>query len=611
MPQRPQVNRYSGVLMRLAGDTAGTTLAMMAAAMIPTIVIAGSAIDVTRMYVTKTRLQQACDAGVLAGRKFLLDSAATTLDSNAQAQAQKFFGNNFKAGWMGTTAVSFSPTKTGDNQVAGTASATVPMTIMASFGQTQKVVTTTCEARFDLADADIMFVLDTTGSMSCVPSASATCSGASATYTRGDGTTGYYATEASGSKLQVVRDAVLLFYDTMVANADPSTHIRYGFVPYASSVNVGSQLQQSWLVDSWKYQSRRAVGDSPNGNYTDTTYNNQTLAQCDARVGRSLPANTDDYKFDTNNAATVYTKRSYSGTTCVIRAQPMRPIWRYNQWTQDVSQFKTGAAVQDPTKFSVSLNKWQGCIEERDTTASTTFNAASLPGDLDPDLQPTSDATKWRPSWPEIIYDRSGSYVAAPSDSTGTNTSWGDTNMRQSGYTACGMPAQRLQTMTRGQVSSYVNNVDFKPLGGTYHDVGMIWGTRFLSPTGPFSGDTAPWPGRNSPNRHIIFMSDGSMAPNADIYGLYGMETLDGRVAAGSTGTLTARHNERFKAVCAAAKARNITVWMIAFGVGGVLTPEMQACASPGKAFYVPDGQSLKDKFKEIATQIAELRLSK
>lgn len=611
MRENSQVNRYHGVLARLARDQTGSTLAMMAAAMIPTIVIAGSAIDVTRMYVTKTRLQQACDAGVLAGRKFLADSAATTLDANAQEQAQKFFGNNFKAGWMGTTAVSFNPTKTGDNQVAGTASATVPMTIMASFGQTQKVVTTTCEARFDVADADIMFVLDTTGSMSCAPSAAATCAGAPTSYTRADGTTGYYDTEVAGSKIQVVRDAVLLFYDTMVANADPSTHIRYGFVPYASSVNVGGALQPEWLVDDWTYQSRRAVGDSNFGGSTNTTYNGLTSAQCDAKVGRSLPADVNDYKFDTGSNATVYTKVSFSGGTCVIKAQPTKPIWRYNQWSQDVSDFKTGTAVQDPTKFAVSLVKWQGCIEERNTTASTTFNAASLPPDLDPDLVPTSNATKWRPSWPEVIYDRSGSYVAAAQDSTGTNTSWGDATMRQNGYTACGMPAQRLQTMTRGQVSAYVNNVDFKPLGGTYHDVGMIWGTRFLSPTGLFAADTNAWPGRNPPNRHIIFMSDGAMAPNADIYGLYGMETLDGRVAAGSPGSLTARHNARFTAVCAAAKARNITVWMIAFGVGGVLTPEMQACASPGKAYYVASGDALKDKFKDIATQIAQLRLSK
>ena len=51
--------------------------------------------------------------------------------------------------------------------------------------------------------------------------------------------------------------------------------------------------------------------------------------------------------------------------------------------------------------FATSLNKWRGCVEERDTTASSTFNSATLPPDLDPDLPATDASTKWRPVWPE------------------------------------------------------------------------------------------------------------------------------------------------------------------------------------------------------------------
>ena len=238
MREHTQVNRYGGILARLARDKTGSTLAMMAAAMIPTIIIAGSAIDVTRMYVTKVRLQQACDAGVLAGRKFMADSNNPALDANADTQARKFFSSNFKLGWMGTTALDFTPVKTADNQVSGTATTTLPMTVMASFGQTQKTLSTTCEARFDVADADITFVLDTTGSMSCTPADNSSCSGSNVNFTHADGSPGFYSAEKAGSKIQATRDAVLAFYDTMVANADPSTHIRYGFVPYNAQVNV-------------------------------------------------------------------------------------------------------------------------------------------------------------------------------------------------------------------------------------------------------------------------------------------------------------------------------------------------------------------------------------
>ena len=620
MREHPQVNRYSGVLGRLARDKTGSTLAMMAAAMIPTIVIAGSAIDVTRMYVTKTRLQQACDAGVLAGRKFLIDSNATTLDANSQTQAQRFFGNNFKAGWMGTTAVSFTPTKTGDKQVSGTASATLPMTIMASFGPTQKVITTQCEARFDVADADIMFVLDTTGSMSCTPADNSSCNTTAVSYTRtSDGSTGTYSPEKSGSKMQAARDAVLAFYDTMVANADPTTHIRYGFVPYNAQVNVGYLLPAGSMVTNWHYQSRRAINENyVSGADTTVTQTGVDNATCTAMNNtRSHPATTDDYKFGADNKAYRYTSNSWvatAGGTCKLNRKTYTPKWRYKQWDQDVSKYITGAATQDPTDFASSTSKWRGCVEERDTTASTSFNG-TLPADLDPDTPPTDTSTRWRPVWPDAMWYRNQNGPTSDTtpvlDSNVVDGVTGTTFVHYDDKVTCMKAASRVATMTRAEVNAFVNHEDFKPSGSTYLDIGMIWGLRLLSPTGLFASDTSAWPGRNAPNRHIIFMTDGFMQPTTQVYSSYGVEQLDRRVTGSTLANQTNNHNARFKAVCAAARAKNITVWMIAFGKGSTLSPEMTACASPGKAYYVPTAADLKDKFNEIATQIAQLRLSK
>ena len=61
--------RGFSILSALRKDVTGNTLAIMAAAMIPIIGFTGSAIDMGRLYVIKVRMQQACDAGVLAGRK--------------------------------------------------------------------------------------------------------------------------------------------------------------------------------------------------------------------------------------------------------------------------------------------------------------------------------------------------------------------------------------------------------------------------------------------------------------------------------------------------------------------------------------------------------------
>ena len=178
------------------------------------------------------------------------------------------------------------------------------------------------------------------------------------------------------------------------------------------------------------------------------------------------------------------------------------------------------------------------------------------------------------------------------------------------GYYTCGKRALKLDTMTHAQVDAFVNGSNpIRAMGGTYHDTGMIWGARFISPTGIFASENATAPNGKPISRNIIFMTDGDMAPNQDIYGMYGLERLDKRVANGSTSTLEDRHNARFAAVCEEAKNKNITVWVVAFGQS--MTPTLSGCASPGKAYYASDNTELEQAFQNIAKQIADLRLSK
>jgi hypothetical protein len=164
--------------------------------------------------------------------------------------------------------------------------------------------------------------------------------------------------------------------------------------------------------------------------------------------------------------------------------------------------------------------------------------------------------------------------------------------------------------MTRAQVSAYVNATDFRAIGGTYHDTGMIWGTRLLSPNGAFAADTATWSGHSAPNRVIVFLTDGDMAPSQYIYGMYGNEYYDNRVAGGDIANLKSYHNARFLAECAAAKARNINVWTVT--IAATATSEMQSCATTAsQALATTDGTGLATAFAAIAKQVAMLRLTK
>lgn len=631
-------------MCRLRRDVRGNTLAVMAAFLIPLAAFTGSAVDVGRMYLVKIRLQQACDAGVLAGRRFMTESNSTTLDANSVTQARAFFASNFPSGLMGTPAYTnttnpypFIPTKTAENQVAGTATTQVPMTIMSMFGAPTQPLTVTCEASFDIADTDIMFVLDVTGSMACLPTESSNCGQPVATYQRPDNLgIGYYVVEKANSRLSGLRSAVLNFYDTMAANIDARTNVRYGFVPYSSTVNVGFELPSGSMVTQAPYQSRRPVGDVAVSTSGPTTFQ-EGSGPCTNRARR-----TPETGYGTDGLATT-TEVTWSSGQCTVTQRTVKPMWRYQQVTHDVSQFiNKGTAVIDPTKVTGATVRWQGCIEERQTTAgATSFNVESLPPDLDPDLRPTNDATRWRPMWPDVTYYRTN---ASTEDFSGSGTNpygdfvpvtqgywqgWNyvaptgaysrytnvtpyaangwDLNIRN-GFYACGKPVQRLAKLSRQQMSDYVNAPDFRAHGGTYHDTGMIWGTRLISPTGLFANDTAAHPGRKPPNRFIVFMTDGEMAPNQFSYGMYGIEEYDRRVG-GGTGNLTDHHNRRFLAVCSAAKERGITVFVVSFGQ--VLNDELIACASQGQAFYARDNAALNTAFQSIARQVALLRISK
>src|ERR1700749_1014574 len=114
MGKKQVIEETAGFLSRLRRDVRGNTLALMAAMLVPLAALSGSAVDLSRMYAVKTRLQQACDVGALAGRKMMTDSSGP-LNSEASDAAQNFFTNNFRGGWFKTSAVGFTATRTADN----------------------------------------------------------------------------------------------------------------------------------------------------------------------------------------------------------------------------------------------------------------------------------------------------------------------------------------------------------------------------------------------------------------------------------------------------------------------------------------------------------------
>src|SRR3546814_3652994 len=89
-------------------------------AIVPVIGIVGSAVDIGRAYMTQLRLQQACDAGVLAGRRAM---GGATYSDAAEAEADKMFNFNFPEAKYGASGILFSSQAINASDVAGQASA--------------------------------------------------------------------------------------------------------------------------------------------------------------------------------------------------------------------------------------------------------------------------------------------------------------------------------------------------------------------------------------------------------------------------------------------------------------------------------------------------------
>jgi Flp pilus assembly protein TadG len=653
---------------RFAHDARGNTLIIVAASILPLLAMIGSGIDMSRAYMAQARLQQACDAASLAGRRVM---TGTAIDSTVTNEVTKFFNFNFPQKSFQTA--SFTPVVTaGANQtVIISAATTIPTSIMKIFGFSTLPLSVTCNAKQDFVNTDIVLVLDTTGSML-------------------DDVNNNHVNGGSTSKIVGLRSAVMALYDQLspvqTQLQAAGLRLRYGVVPYSSMVNVGkliTTMSPSYMNDSSTYQTRVANYNQPvyigtpgaavNANETFgsaitsancTKYSaNTSFTQSSPSASFSpnpsgsplnsgtAPANTTT----TTYTNTSWTKTSGSGTsavgTCVRNKSVVTTTyitrykassssaWIYQANAIDTSQFKTGAAVAyatntggtvatsgtydpvyiaanadsegNPPALTTATATWNGCIEELSTTSSINSSSGlTIPSnayDLNINYVPSgSTGPHWTTAWPEMEYYRKSS-----SFSSGTYQNQPMMNQGVA-YYACPAPASRLQAWTRDDMQTYVNALS--PVGGTYHDIGMAWGARLLSQTGIFGSDNpTTYPANGMPvSRYIIFLTDGLMAPNGDSYNAWGIEYMDQRVTGSSTYNNTTDHDDhvqRFEMICNAAKSEGVSIWVIAFA--SALDTSLTQCASnASQASTSNSQQDLINQFTLIGKNIGALRLT-
>lgn len=684
MFHRNKMKSAKSFLQELRTNTAGNTLAMAGMALFPLAAMIGGGVDVSRIYLVQTRLQQACDAGALAGRRQMGSGNWTANSNAANTAATNMFRANFDTDAYG----SYDGTSTfaeNAGTVTGTASVKLDMAVMQMFGFGTKSVAVECDASMSIPNTDVMFVLDTTGSMNCPDTGSSYC-----------GNNGNV--EDSNARIRGLRSAVKCFYETLAkrnsaedcgstpsAGSANTAHLRFGFVPYSTNVNVGKLLPNDFIADNWTYQSRVArtrlenvvVDYTPGTPYlygstyyfdgywsntetVDTQFNVRNSNACNnlkpndyddmsgnegpkygeytwtsggnqiTRWYKDVDGTRYDYSTDYNSwrdrcrielrTRDLVERREYRQVNSpVYEQQQVFSHYDYMPYKHDVSGLKAGGSSWNGSVDLPVGNqgldtgiRWDGCIEERQTVRTNNFDPIpSNAYDLDIDRVPTpSDPlTQWGPLLEEAVWGRtSGGNRTTATVSTASNLS------RNFDY-YCANEARKLQRWdTPADFDSYLDNLD--AIGSTYHDIGLIWGARLLSPTGIFASENAASETGGAIDRHLIFMTDGDTVTSSSQYTSYGVEWYDRRrtssSSAPSSNDLETQVNSRFLAMCSAIKNKNITLWVVSFGngVSSSSITNLRNCATSGKFYNASNSAELLTNFRSIANDISQLRLT-
>ncbi|MBO9671619.1 MAG: hypothetical protein J7485_14010, partial [Sphingobium sp.] len=325
-----------------------------------------------------------------------------------------------------------------------------------------------------------------------------------------------------------------------------------------------------------------------------------------------------------------------------------------------------------PTTLTLATSAtipWDGCIEEAQTYQNTGADPTTEWGTLnanayDVNVNLIPDGTSTNPDWSSSVASRDpwlnsatdfgpgtfwGPMLAnagsnpAPSATTVYGAVWvrvdGSGNWTRNASSAtssyggqnngnnttdfkyvCTTSAARklAEYRTNTDFLAYVNGLAANDVG-TYHDIGMLWGGRLISPQGIFASENAAASTGGAIQRHLIFMTDGGTNTVYNNYNAYGLSfynryqfSADVSSTSGETSTDNVL-NARLLKICSQIKNMNIQLWVVSYGASVNTTTQtrLQTCATDANHFFnAADTPTLISNFQAIAAKISALRLT-
>ena len=513
--------RFFRKFAEFASDRRGNVAVIFALALAPVTLLAGGSVDLSAAMNARSRLAQALDAAALA-----VGVNASISDEDALEIATGFINANYPDRELGEiTSVSVSVDPVTDSvTVSGTARVRTTMLGLAGIQSIDvhwESVAQRARQRIELA-----MVLDNTGSM-------------------------------SGSKIRNLRESALLLSETLFEGVDDPDDVKIALVPFAATVNVGTQYERDWWLDP----------DATSPIHAEWAGGDYSVEECSGRGWRRTCTTTEIHP---NHWELFDELKSTSWGGCVeARALPM-----------DIDDTPPNAGRPE-TLFVPYF-----APDEPDTWG---FYNDYL------------DDEEWGDDFDRLQY--LPKYDNVRPSFNGPNA-------------ACTVTPITPLTNIRSRIDNAIS--DMGASGNTNIANGIGWGVRVLSPQMPFTEGT-DYDDRDvlkamvilTDGQNVLSGQNNSFMSRYEAYGYINDNRLGIRTSSGSR--LSDALDDRTAAACAYARAQGIRVYTITFQVNSSSTRNlMEACASnPSLYFDSPSSSALRDAFEMIAGDLANLRLAR
>jgi Flp pilus assembly protein TadG len=623
-----------GVLRRFRRDSRASAAVNFALCMIPLMAMAGTAVDLARGLMVRQRLLHAIDsAGLAVGKSLNLPQA------DMQKLANDFFKANYPANALGSPGP-LTINTTGDS-VTLQVSASVNTTLLQIIGIKKLDITVSNEVTRATRGLELALVLDTTGSMA----------------------------DDSPAKIDSLKTAANQLLDILFGASQYPTLLKVGIVPFSTQVKVDPVMavNNNWIDTTctnnqyskanfnggkcayWLYTNVAGLSNTPWTGCVEQRPNQND--EWDMGPSDAVPdskwapmfwpdephlTKTTNVTFSNDYLTTDFTFTSFVASSNSTTAPNSTLTAQDHGFVTGDGPFRLTGSL--PNKLSTSTD-YYAIVKDANTIWLATSKANATAG------------TK-------LVIGTGGSGALTLAESASPNganlamqairqKNWrkyvGKNYSGQNGpYMNCNTEQMMMLTNDKAALQNKISAL--QPNGNTHVPVGLGWGWRIISSKLPGSGAVSDT--NQDYVKAIVLMTDGantetseSNSLNSTQYTAYGFGAQQ-RMGAGinTASEVQSEIDNSMTRVCNNIKAlqetdpqtgkqvSHVRLYTIAFGTDVSTSQQNLLCNCAGDAdqdaqpnttcpkkryFYAPSGDELQTAFQVIATDLANLRISK